>query len=132
MRRAGLAGAVAAVALFFALASGALGHKEKLHSAISGAGQVLGNTAHFAGVVTSDEDDACIRGRTVQLFDVRTTPSLVGETKTNSRGEWRISDVPTARLRGTQVIQLKPKKIEDSKRHKHTCSGAKATVDLGR
>jgi hypothetical protein len=81
----------------------------------------------FFGEVRSSNDN-CVKRRTVELYDVRTLASKIGETKADADGDWEISQ-PAGRLRGTQYVQIRKKRLVDTNRHRHTCKRDKTQVN---
>jgi hypothetical protein len=113
------------VAIASALAVGVTGvavaHVNKIPSTVTGNARPGPGPREvtFSGKVTSP-NEKCVNGRTVELFDFRSFASKIGETKADADGNWEIV-APTARLRGTQYVQVPKKRLVRNERHRHTC-----------
>jgi hypothetical protein len=123
-RGVALAGALAVV-----VAGAAVAHEDTFRSTVTGNSRPgpTERSVTFFGEVRSP-NDKCVKGRTVELFDVRTFPSKLGETESDRDGDWEIS-APAGRLRGTQYVQVLKKRLVKTNRHRHTCKFDKTQID---
>src|SRR5687768_5261545 len=129
MRNFGTHGVVLAGALAIGVAGFAVAHETSFQSKVTGdsrpgPGQ---REVTFFGEVKS-EKGKCVKRRTVELFDLRTVASKIGETESNADGEWEIT-APTGRLRGTQYAQIRKKTLVKRDGHRHKCKGDKTQID---
>ena len=121
MRKFRTTGLAIASALTVGVVGVAVAHENKIPSsvtgnAISGPGP---REVTFFGKVNSP-NEKCVKNRTVELYDQRTVASKIGETKADADGNWKIV-APTARLRGTQYVQVPKKTLARNERHRHKC-----------
>lgn len=129
MRKFRTPGVVLAGALAVGGAGLAVAHETTFRSTVTGdsrpgPGQ---REVTFFGEVTSPKAK-CVKRRTVELYDLRTVASKVGETESNADGEWEIT-APTGRLRGTQYVQVRKKTLVKRDGHRHKCKGDKTQID---
>jgi len=129
MRISRTCGVAIAIALALCVAGAALAHEKNIRStvtgsAISGPGP---REVTFFGKVSSP-NEKCVKNRTVELYDQRTVASKIGETKADEDGNWKIV-APTARLRGTQYVQVPKKTLVRNQRHRHKCK--RDTTQIG-
>jgi hypothetical protein len=123
-------GVVLAGALAIGVVGAAVAHETTIRSTVTVDGSRPGPTQRsvtFFGEVKS-LNDKCVKRREVLLFDVRTLASKVGETEANADGDWEIS-VPKGRLRGTQYVQIRKKRLVKTARHRHRCKGDKTQIN---
>jgi hypothetical protein len=115
--RASILGAVLAVGL----AGASVAHKATIPSSVTGTAEPGPGAREvtFSGVVSS-RSAKCVKGREVELYDVRTVASKIGETDADANGNWEIV-APTARLRGTQFVQIRKETVTKNSRHTHRC-----------
>ena len=121
-------GVVLAGAFAVVLVGAAVAHETRIGSTVTvdtRPGPTERSVTFFGEVRSSN--DRCIKGRKVELYDVRTLTSKVGETESDADGNWEIS-APTARLRGTQYVKVRRKTLANTSRHSHKCKGDKTPV----
>jgi hypothetical protein len=121
MRNLRTRGLALAGALALCVTGAALAHEAKIRSTVTGHSRPGPGPREvtFSGKVSSPNEKR-VKGRTVELFDLRTVASKVGETKADADGNWEIV-APTARLRGTQYVQVPKKTLVRNERHRHKC-----------
>jgi hypothetical protein len=121
MRNLRMPGLAIAGALALCVAGAAVAHETKIRSTVTGDSRPGPGPREvtFSGKVSSP-NEKCVKGRTVELFDFRTVATKVGETKADADGKWEIV-APTARLRGTQYVQIRKKTLVKNERHRHKC-----------
>jgi hypothetical protein len=125
-RRRGLA---LAGALAVGVAGAAVAHQTTFQSTVTGDSRPgpTQRTVTFFGDVKSPKEK-CIKGRTVELFDLRTVATKLGETKSDADGNWEITTL-TGRVRGTQYAQVLKKRLVNRDGHRHTCKFDKTRID---
>jgi hypothetical protein len=121
MRKFRTRGLAIASALAVLVVGVAVAHENKIPSTVTGNARPGPGPREvtFSGKVNSP-NEKCVKGRTVELFDFRTVASKIAETKADADGNWKIV-APTARLRGTQYVQIRKKRLVKNERHRHTC-----------
>jgi hypothetical protein len=129
MRNFRTRGVALAGALAVGVAGAAVAHETTIRSTVTGDSRPGPSQREvtFFGEVRS-RNDKCVKRRTVELFDVRTLASKVGETKSDANGDWEIV-APTGRLRGTQYVQIRKKTVVKRDGHRHTCKGDKTQIN---
>jgi hypothetical protein len=129
MRRFRTPGVILAGALAVGVAGVAVAHTTTTPSSVTG-DRRPGPTqlsVTFFGEVNS-RSDRCVRRREVELWDVRTFATKIGETEADADGDWRITTLQ-GRLRGTQFVQIRKKTVVRRGRHTHKCGFDKQRID---
>ncbi len=105
LRRATVIGVFALIAIFAISATAEASHVKKIKSHI----KITKTQPKFKGKVSAT-NKACIADRTVKLYAVEPGNQLVGKTKTNSKGHWKIQ----FQGEGAGVVQYYAKVLKSS------------------